>query len=147
MKPKTHSELAKIHGISRQTVSTWSKSGVNIQNASAMKKKVAAMTNRLEGAHDISSARLEKLRAETDRIKHALEVDRQLFVSASQQYAAGEMAGQTIKLAIQKMNSDLPPMLAGRTAVEISTILKRYTRNVLVELSQYQSPITEQLKP
>jgi transposase-like protein len=134
------SAIARQHGVSRQTLGTWRDQGLDLSDDKAVAAKVSAMHSNSGGS--ITEARLEKLKAETARINHALDVERGKFISAQIVEADGRSIGVLVRSAHAKAAQNWPPMLAGRTAAECSTILKRLFREMQQELAQFKSSIS-----
>jgi transposase-like protein len=137
------SGLARKYGVSRETLRVWRDSGVNLADEIKVAEKIANM--REKPTSDLAAARLEKIHAEIARIRHAHAVESREFVRASDIAAQGTQIGLAVRRAIERMANDLPAVLAGRDASEISVVLKKYGYDLLVGLSEMPSPITENL--
>ena len=129
------SDLARQHGISRQTLAKWRDDGLDITNSKAIAAKVAAMETRTTSPN-LQQARLEKVRAETRRIEFAHSVEQGRFTDSAAVQSTGYTIGLLIRQAMQKLEVDLPPQLAGHDAAKIHSILKRVFREVLQDVSE-----------
>jgi hypothetical protein len=85
----------------------------------------------------MQGVKLRKLRAEADLKEHELEVERGRYVSQESQRADGQKLGLVLQGMMLKMADDLTPILAGRPAGEVKKAIQKYSREKLVELSQY----------
>lgn len=132
--------LSREHGVSRETLRAWKMQGVNMANPSEITARKEAMRDK--PSSELAAARLAKIKAETERIAFAHEVEKGRFVDAVAVYQDGVRAGALVRESFERLENELPPQLAGRTAGEISAILKRTFRQTLTNLSKYQSHVS-----
>ena len=120
----------------------WRDEGFDLGDAKAISDRVKSMTPRA-ASPDLQQARLEKVRAETRRIEFAHSVEQGRFTDSAAVQSTGYTIGLLIRQAMQKLEVDLPPRLAGNDAARIHQILKRVFREVLTDVSERaaQSPI------
>ena len=142
--PPSLAALARQYGVGRETIRRWRDQGIDITDQKVMKAQVAGMAKG-GSSPDLAAARLEKIQAETARIKFAHEVEAGRFVCAATVKAEGAKIGQTIRAALSELTQSLPPQLGGRDATECHAILKREFRRILQQLkdnptSPIQSP-------
>ena len=133
--------MAELAGISLRTLKNFRQEGIDIEDEAAVMQRAANIEKRQSNSEDLSAVKLRKLKAEADLKEHELAVEQGKYVSHESQLAAGMKMGMVIRGMMLKMSSDLTPILAGRPAGEIKKALDKYTREKLVELSQYDSPI------
>ena len=138
--PPSLAALARQYGVGRETIRRWRDQGIDITDQKVMKAQVAGMAKG-GSSPDLAAARLEKIQAETARIKFAHEVEAGRFVCAASVKAEGHLIGQTFRLAIDQLANQLPPMLAGHDAGEILKILRREFRRTLQSLSDHPTSI------
>ncbi len=139
------SELSRLHGVSRETLRAWRDSGVDLTNSKAIAEKLASMRDTT--SETITSARLKKLNLESDRLRLQVDSERGKLVDAGLVYSDARSIGSQVRQRLTKAaTNDLPPLLAGRSASEIKTLLAKYFRDLCVELSHTQHPITTNLK-
>lgn len=119
----------------------WREEGIDIEDEEAVMRRAAQVRDREENAEDFNAVKLRKLRAEADLKEHELQVERGRYVSHESQRAAGMKLGLVIKGTYLKMDSELTPRLAGRSAAECTKILRAYAREKLTELSLYGGDI------
>src|SRR6476620_7111317 len=99
--------LARKLKVNRRTITAWrDDEGIDLYDESALAAGAGAKANREKASGSISEARLEKLRAETARIRHAHQVEQGLYVSAEKVRADGQRIGMAIKAALLKSSND-----------------------------------------
>jgi hypothetical protein len=135
--PRTQAEMAGMVGVSLRTLKNWREEGINIEDLRAVQARAAEMAERGKETEDMQSVKLRKLKAEADLKEHELEVERGRYVSQESQRADGQKLGLVLQGMMLKMADDLTPILAGRPAGEVKKAIQKYTREKLVELSQY----------
>ena len=72
-----------------------------------------------QGPPNIAAARLEKIRAETERIKFRLLVDRSQFLPVDQIREEATTIGSVLVAELSALANDLPGHLAGLTEIQI----------------------------
>ena len=150
-KPKSkppHGALRKLSisaGIPYETLGRWKREGTDVHDPAALAERIARAKPATQPA-SLTLARLAKLEIETERIRHAVEVEKGRYVSASEIQAHGQKIGFAVRSLIDRSTHDLPPILAGRPAAEISPLLKAYMHDLLLKLADHPSPITKHLK-
>ena len=135
--PRTQAEMAGMVGVSLRTLKNWREEGIDIEDLRAVQARAAEMAERGKETEDMQSVKLRKLKAEADLKEHELEVERGRYVSQESQRADGQKLGLVLQGMMLKMADDLTPILAGRPAGEVKKAIQKYTREKLVELSQY----------
>jgi hypothetical protein len=135
--PRTQAEMAGMVGVSLRTLKNWREEGIDIEDLRSVQARAAEMAERGKEAEDMQSVKLRKLKAEADLKEHELEVERGRYVSQESQRADGQKLGLVLQGMMLKMADDLTPILAGRPAGEVKKAIQKYTREKLVELSQY----------
>lgn len=138
---KTQAELAALAGVSVRSLRIWEKEGVNVYDEQALLARAAKVEKRQSDSEDYNTTKHRKLKAEADLKEHELEVERGKFVSKEEVLREGMKMGLAVKSMLQKAESELTPRLAGRKASEVSKVLKEWSRDKMVELSLYDSPI------
>jgi len=139
------SALAREHGVSRESLRLWQLEGVNLSSPAAIAERRARMKTAAPGG--IVAARIAKLELEAERLRLRVEAERGLLVSAAEVHADACRIGVIVRQSLTKAaTSDLPPLLAGRTAAEVSVLLTDYFRNLCAALAAYQSPIARNLQ-
>lgn len=138
---KTQAELAEMAGVSVRSIRIWEKEGVDIYDPVALMERATGVRDKAKNSEDFQSTKHRKLKAEADLKEHELEVERGKFVSKEEVMREGMKMGLAVKSMMQKAESELTPRLAGRKAAEVSKVLKDWSRDKLVELSLYDSPI------
>jgi transposase-like protein len=138
------SALAREHGVSRESLRLWALEGVNLSNPTEIAERRARM--KTAAPPSIVAARIAKLELEAERLRLRVEAERGLLVSADEVQADARRIGCLVRQSLNKAASqDLPPLLAGRTAAEVSVLLARYFRDLCAALAAYQSPITQSI--
>jgi hypothetical protein len=135
--PRTQAEMAGMVGVSLRTLKNWREEGIDIEDLRAVQARAAEMAERGKDTEDMQGVKLRKLRAEADLKEHELEVERGRYVSQESQRADGQKLGLVLQGMMLKMADDLTPILAGRPAGEVKKAIQKYSREKLVELSQY----------
>jgi hypothetical protein len=133
----TQQEMADLVGTSRESLRKWGKEGIDIADEAAVRARAAQVDKRTANHEDLAEVKLRKLKAEADLKEHELEVERGRYVSQESQRADGQKLGLVLQGMMLKMADDLTPILAGRPAGEVKKAIQKYTREKLVELSQY----------
>lgn len=131
----TQAQLANLVGVSRQTIADWKRAGVDMSDLPALQARAAAAKARQAATPELAAARLRKIRAEADRQELAAARERGTLTPAAEVYGHGEALGLAVRAALERLTADLPPMLAGRPAAEISAVLRREHRALLEKLS------------
>jgi len=139
--PTTQTALAAQLGISRQTLSTWKRGGMDTSdgNLPALLERAATADNKTGTSSEIQAARLRKLTAEADKMEFALAVEHGNYVTKESQLRAGLAVGQLIKELVLKIPAELPQALIG---LEYSEAVKRcedYADLILATLADVQS--------
>ena len=136
------SSLARAHGVSRESVRKWKSEGVDLSDGKAVKARVASM-QKPSASPDLMARKKEKLEVEIARLRHQLAIDQQRFVSAEIMQSTGRQVGQLVRQSLDRLCSELPPLLAGHDSAKIFQILKTEFRRVLLDVSERsaQSPI------
>lgn len=116
--------LASEMGVNVSTVSRWAMQGMprkSVEEAKAWREAKAAGSAEVsaQGPPNIAAARLEKLRAETERIKFRLLVDRNQFLPVDQIREEATTIGSVLVAELSTLTNDLPGHLAGLTEIEI----------------------------
>jgi phage terminase Nu1 subunit (DNA packaging protein) len=88
-----------------------------------------------EKAGDLEETKLRKLTAEADLAELKVSVQRGELVPIAGIRADGQSIGFAVRAALEKLNHELPPALAGRTAAEISVHLRRRIRDLLDDMA------------
>jgi hypothetical protein len=135
MKKPNQTELAKLLGVARQSISSWKREGVDLADIEALKARAAASKTRVADSEDMQAAKLRKVSAEADRQQIAAKREAGELVPAANIFAEGEAAGRAFQTALNRLEGDLPGRLAGRTAGEIKGILHTLLRELLQELA------------
>jgi DNA-binding XRE family transcriptional regulator len=135
--PRTQAEMAGMVGVSLRTLKNWREEGIDIEDLRSVQARAAEMAERGKDTEDMQGVKLRKLRAEADLKEHELEVERGRYVSQESQRADGQKLGLVLQGMMLKMADDLTPILAGRPAGEVKKAIQKYSREKLVELSQY----------
>jgi hypothetical protein len=116
--------LAVEMGVNVSTVSRWAMQGMprdSVEKARAWKAAKAAESADIsaQGPPNIAAARLEKIRAETERIKFRLLVDRNQFLPVDQIREEATTIGSVLVAELSALANDLPGHLAGLTEIQI----------------------------
>ncbi len=116
--------IAAEMGVNVSTVSRWAMQGMprdSVEKARAWKAAKAAESAEISahGPPNIAAARLEKIRAETERIKFRLLVDRNQFLPVDQIREEATTIGSVLVAELSALANDLPGHLAGLTEIQI----------------------------
>lgn len=142
--PVNLSALARENGVSRESLRLWKLEGLDLASPAAIAERKARM--KTAAPPSIVAARIAKLELEADRLRLRVEAERGLLVSAAEVQADAHRIGALVRQSLNKAAAqDLPPLLAGRTAAEVSGLLTRYFRDLCTALASYQSPITQSI--
>jgi hypothetical protein len=131
---QTQAQIAEEFGVSPRTIANWKAEGVDLSDRRQLKERAAAIRHRAAETESMQEARLRKIKAEADRQQIAAKREAGELVLAAGIAAEGRAAGLAFRQALEKLTHDLPPLLAGRPATEIFTILKREHRSLLEKL-------------
>ena len=136
MKKPNQTQLAERLGVTRQTLSAWHRNeGLDLSDLEAVEARAARARDRKETSEDLASAKLRKLKAEADRQETLAAREKGELVLAAGIEAEGQAVGLAVRQALEKLAIELPPLLAGRDAAEVSKLLRREIRAALVILS------------
>mgnify|MGYP003661802254 CR=1 FL=1 len=143
--PRTQIEART--GVSRQTLSKWEKQGVDIWNEDELQSKIGAMRGAGEetggdgGGDQSDAAKLLKAKAEKEfhsaRIqKIKADAEEGKYVTRESQLSVGHQAGLLVRAELQKMASELPPILAGLESGQMAAVIEDYGWNKAEHLSK-----------
>ena len=143
MKSKTQAAIAEELGVSRQTLSTWKRGGMDTGEANlpALHQRAKMVDAKTGTSGEIQLARLRKLKAEAEKIEHALLIEQGYFVTKESQLRAGLAVGQTIKELVLKIPAELPQAIIGLEYAAAVKKCEEYADLILVTLGDVQSPI------
>lgn len=138
MKTKTKptlKELSKLTGISVSSLSRYRRAGIDVTDAKAVQAYVAEQKHapRASEPPDLRAARLRKLTLEADRIEHALNVQRGLYVAVAEVERDMSRIGAATLAAMQKMRGDVPN-LAGRDESECAAWIDEKIERICSDL-------------
>ena len=140
-KPETVASISRRTGVHRSTLEAWRAEGVNLHDEPQLQARLARKKES-ESSPTLAAAKLEKIQAETARIKFAHDVESGKFVAAHLIDADGYRIGCAMRSSLDQLVQQLPPMLAGQDAARIQKILRSEFRRALENLSNYQSQVT-----
>ena len=144
---ETLSKMEVRVGVSRQALSKWRDHGVDIWNEDELQAKIGAMRGAGElgggeGEGDLSdAAKLLKAKAEKEyhsaRIqKIKADAEEGKYVTRESQLSVGHQAGLLVRAELQKMASELPPILAGLESGQMAAVIEDYGWNKAEHLSK-----------
>jgi hypothetical protein len=139
-KRETVASISRRTGAHRSTLEAWRAEGVDLHNEAALQARLSRKRD-AETSPTLAAAKLEKIKAETARIKFAHEVEQGKFVAGHLVEGDGQRIGFAVRSALDQLAMQLPPQLAGRTAAEILKTLRTEFRKVLDDLSHHDSHI------
>lgn len=131
--------LAKQFGCDEQTVRAWEKMGAPLDDADAMAEWLGARELRndeLEPA-DLKAAKLAKIKAETERIKFKLKVDRGDFTANAEVVRMFTLLGSETRSELMLLISEAPTW-AGLSAAELQDKAKAFVHAALDRLSSHE---------
>jgi hypothetical protein len=140
----TQQQVADAAGITTKTLRAWRADGLDISDVDAVIARARSMDARITTVDDggdqglreqIQRAELRRKLASADRLEMEAEKVRGTLIDATTLAGDFERVGRLFRQAHDKLENDLPPMLAGRPAAEIQKILHRIFREMLTELS------------
>ena len=138
----SQAEMAEKAGISPKTLREWrDNEGIDITDEAQVMERAAAVTRRSEDTEDMNEAKLRKLSAEASLAEHKLQVQRGEYVRREEVLREGTQAGLMIRGLLLKSPDDLTPKLAGKTSGEIADELERWSRETLLTISSYKTPL------
>ena len=144
-KPKTAKPLAEIareHGISRETLRAWRDSGVAIQDPAALAARIASMPrNSTDESYSEARRRREIALADRAELIAAKEAGKLVELAAVQETFAA--LGAEMKSRLLAMRSALVEDLTGRPPEAIARILDERIRELLQSIfdnSRLQTP-------
>lgn len=130
--------------VTQKAVREWQAKGYPLDDPAALRRELETQ-QRVPGEEDapeaaslreqILKAELRRKLASADRLEQEAAKVRGDLVEAAGIHAQGEATGRAFRLMHERLTNDLPPMLAGRGAAEIQTILKREFRLGLQKLA------------
>lgn len=130
--------------VTQKAVREWQGKGFPLDDVKALRLQLETL-QRPPGEEDsadagslreqILKAELRRKLASADRLEMEAERVRGTLIDSTTLNADFEMIGRMFRQAHDKLENDLPPMLAGRTAPEVKKILHRVFREMLTELS------------
>jgi hypothetical protein len=140
----TQQHVADAAGITTKTLRAWRADGLDISDVDAVIARAKSMDARIGTVDDggdqslreqIQRAELRRKLASADRLEMEAERIRGNLIDATTLNADFEVVGRMFRQAHDKLENDLPPMIAGRPAGEIKKVLHRVFREMLEELS------------
>lgn len=134
--------------VTQRAVREWQGKGFPLDDVAALRRELETL-QRPPGEEDgteagslreqILRAELRRKLASADRLEQEAAKVRGELVESAGISAQAEGVGRAIRQMQDRLTSELPPMLAGRTAAEIQTILKREFRLGLQKIADTPS--------
>lgn len=136
-KKLTQSAIAEQAGISRQTLSSWKREGMDTspENLEAVVERADLSQATGEISELILAARLRKLNAEADSKEFQLETEKGRWMLKSDAIAAAGVMAYASREQWERIENSLPPILEGKTAAQMASKLRGYIFDVLTDLS------------
>lgn len=129
--------------VTQKAVREWQGKGYPLDNVAALRRELETQ-QRVPGEEDapeaaslreqILKAELRRKLASADRLEQEAAKVRGELVELAGIAAQGEATGRSVQQMLNRLAHDLTPVLAGRPATEIFTILKREFRIALEKL-------------
>ena len=142
MKPNV-SALARQHGISRQTLATWQREGIDIANAQAVAERKLTMRGKpsaipepppAPGAETIAEARRRREVATADRAEIIAKREAGAVIAVSDVEAMMAALGAGLRSRLLSMRSDLVVELEGLSGSAIYKALDRRITELLASV-------------
>ena len=139
------SELARRHGVSRETIRVWKNEGVDLTNPSAVADRVSKMPGRDPSAtagtgESYCDARTRRMSAVADLAElNARQQAGELVSLAAVEDAMAEL-GSELRSRLLSWIGILPPMLEGLDAARIQAILREKVTDILTQIHE-NSPL------
>ena len=128
------SQLARDHKISRSTLTAWRDAGVDLSDATALAAKIASKRGgKLD--EDSAAARLRKLKAEADLAEMKAKQAAGKLVSLAVVDEAFFRIGAANKVALIRLENDLPELLSGLGPAAMKKIIRAKVDEILTALS------------
>jgi len=136
------SALARKHGVSRRSLTSWQmEEGLDLADDNAVAARVAEVAGKAGADLDIKAARLRKLTAEANRIETENKVRSGDLISRAQAQQSAMTVASTARARLLQTANTLPPRLAGLGEVAIQKILRSEFIEILTDLSDPKSYI------
>jgi hypothetical protein len=145
LRPPSLAALARQHGVRPGTLRDWrDKEGIDISNPKALTDRVERKQARVgkdpsppaenSARESYSEARRRREVATANRAETLAARERGELIEAASIEGEGFRLGVAYRAALDKLANDLPPMLAGLSAGEMSKIIRREHRRTLENL-------------
>ena len=133
--------MARRTGVSRSSLDAWHQEGVDLWNEEELQAKIAAKRDPAGGGDQSDAAKLLKAKAEKEfhsaRIqKIKADAEEGKYVTRESQLSVGHQAGLLVRAELQKMASELPPILAGLESGQMAAVIEDYGWNKSEHLSK-----------
>lgn len=145
-----HSELAKLHGVSPNTLRDWRRNGVDIESSPAVAAHVLRMTRRPQSwrgvpeddeGETLESLKKRRLRADAERLELQTEITRGRFYPAEECHQVMTAWVAALKTGLRELEGTLPEHLAGREHAEVYSVITDAFWNLQDRLSNFESEL------
>jgi hypothetical protein len=135
------SELARRHGVSRETIRVWKNEGVDLTNPSAVADRVSKMPGRDPSAtagtgESYCDARTRRMSAVADRAELTAKREAGELVSLGAVEDAMAQLGSELRSRLLSWIGNLPPQLEGLDAARIQAILREKVTELLASIHE-----------
>jgi hypothetical protein len=135
--PPTVSGVAREHGASREAIRKIRDRGVDLADPAAVAAAVSQMKGRAESApgadtgESYSEARRRREIANANRAEIIARKEAGLYLPVEEVVRQAQAFGMLTRVRFMNLANTLPDRLAGATAVEIHSVLKKEIRHLL----------------
>jgi transposase-like protein len=134
------SELARRHGVSRETIRAWRTEGLDISDEKAVADRVARMPGRDPDAtgegESLAEAKRRRAVADANRAEVIARRESGELVSLAQVEDAMSQLGFEMRSRLLSWIGNLPPMLEGLDAARIQAILREKVTELLASIHE-----------
>ena len=134
------SELARRHGVSRETIRAWRLEGVDLTDSSAIADRVSKMRARDQDAtgqgESLAAAKTRRARADADRAELTAKREAGELVSIAAVEDAMSQLGFEMRSRLLGWIGTLPPMLEGLDACRIQAIMRAKVTELLASIHE-----------
>ena len=135
------SELARLHGVSREALRAWRVSGLDLADEQALRAKIATSRSpaasagkATDGGETLASARLRRERALADRAEIEVARRRGELLELHHAEQAFTAVGAAVGAALRKIPSELPDMLEGLNPSSMRKVLLEYQNQLFSDV-------------
>lgn len=125
------SEIARQHGITRETVRKWRDEGTDISDHAAVEKRIASKRRKPDN-ESLAEARRRKLVADADRSELLTKKERGQYIETATAIAVIALLDRHVELVWKSLGRELPGHLEGLAASQMTKAINDFVDGHLI---------------